>query len=179
MHFLLAVWLSTSVSNAAVGLQAARCVRPTTNVAGWSILETSRLPAWRLSLPWEFKRDAAEASFDQNNPGKAHGSRWHSSDSQLSILRIDSGEYAFTLPEASDTLPEYSRCVEPIAGGEAIIVSYNKLTSVGEAYAGPFLVLVDLKTSRGEHFQMYASARHRPAFEQMLAAVRTFRRNPR
>ena len=179
MQFLFAYWLSAAVTSSALGFESSVCVRSPEKVAGWSVLQSPRLPGWSLSLPSGFDRDSAEKSFDQNNPGKAHNSRWHSSDSQLSVLRIDSGDYAFMLPEASDTLPEYSRCVEQIAGGEAIIVSYNKLTSVGEAYAGPFLVLVDLKMSDGQRFQMYGSARHRSAYEQLLAAVRTFRRNSR
>lgn len=155
--------------------QRARCHRLSVRVGDWAAAQSPRLPSLTLRLPPQFTRDSAEGAYDAAHPGVADGSRWtHPDGSQLSVLRVSVENPAFAVPTPSDTLAEYSRCVERRDGARLVVVSYDRLTDVGDlAFVGPFLIYADFQGAGGIHLQAFGSARTRESFEQLLGAVRT------
>jgi hypothetical protein len=168
---------------AVVGLvspeQSPICRRRIAPVQAWVVSRSPRLPGLTLRLPIQFIRDSAEDSYDASHPGAANGSRWaHANGSQLSIMRVNAGEPEFLLPTPSDTLPEYKRCVERVDRWGMVLVSYNRLTEVGDlAFIGPFLIFANLGTANGSRLQVTGSATSRESYEQLQVAVRTLRRD--
>lgn len=156
-------------------VQRARCHRPPVRVDSWATAQSPRLPGLTLRLPPQFTGDSGESAYDAAHPGAANGSRWaHPDGSHISVVRVSERDPAITLPAASDTLAEYSRCVERRDGGRLIVVSYNRLTEVGDlAFLGPFMIFADLQGADGIRIQAFGSATTRQSFEQLLGTVRT------
>jgi|GEM_PF-1776288 len=77
------------------------------------------------------------------------------------------------MPQPTQSLPEYTRCVESRGGSEITIVHYKRDEWAGDGYLGPYHVFAEYVTSSGRLLQAYASAKSLDVMESLVASLRT------
>jgi len=167
------------------------CRRPIDKTSEWPEFGTAkhqatiRIPPSLRQQPWEAASESAKAGGRQQVP--RYGTAWDNTYSQFYVSVLDSVKLVYPGPAE----PEESICIERIDGARATIASSNRGGSVKRPISsnsqprasgdsagplGPYMVETTMRYPDGLSVLMYGTASTKEQQNQMLAAMRTFRR---